>query len=240
MAFLVVINLTVFVLKLLETDSFAVWVSFVILTESECDSNDQQTSHVATFQTHSSEYPVSPYKPQSHMWEFCAPHWGILCITWWDTKFVTWLMAFSVFLSKTQKRNDIRLLSAVSLELWFPLLRQEHSWLHSFRNHCVFNFMCQNKFRLKLCEQIKYWKSTKSQRCTWHLNINEKVKISSNDTLKNKSPSGCYSRSIRQKALYKCSSLTIWIQQSKNIKIEMIKKSGPGVYTVYIQYMPLY
>lgn len=78
MAFLVVINLIVFVLKLLETDSFAVWVSFVILTESECDSNDQQTSHVATFQSHSSEYPGVPLQAT-------VSYVGILCSPWGDT-----------------------------------------------------------------------------------------------------------------------------------------------------------
>lgn len=33
----------------IKADSIAVWVPFVILTERECDSNDQQTSHVAAF-----------------------------------------------------------------------------------------------------------------------------------------------------------------------------------------------
>lgn len=33
----------------IKADSIAVWVPLVILTEHEYDSNDQQTSHVATF-----------------------------------------------------------------------------------------------------------------------------------------------------------------------------------------------
>lgn len=93
--------------------AFKGWQFCRHLTESECDSAGQQTSHVASFQAQWIPWCLTA----SHR-VMCGnvvlPMGEIPCITWWDTTFVTGVVIISMYQSIQKIKqwgNHIRFLS---------------------------------------------------------------------------------------------------------------------------------